>query len=335
MCYGRPTARKVTAPKRRRARLVQPKSGPSVPFEAPRFIWWDGRIHAWDDASVHVSRLQWSALGAPFEAMRAYFDPASSTSFVFGLDAHLRRMAHSMRVMEIREPSIETLREATLEVLRRNGARADEYIRIFAWFEDGAAYTTEQPTHAFVLSRTFPSRLAEDFSWTASVVSWRRLDETTVPVRVKAAANYQNSRLAALEALRNGYDFGVLLNARGEVTEGPRECIFLVLDGVLVTPPLSAPVLDSITRRAVLRIATHLGIPVVERVVLRGELYEATEMLACSTASEIVPVVSVDKVVLGTGRPGPVTTRIRELFREVVYGRVELLADLRTAVSKP
>jgi branched-chain amino acid aminotransferase len=307
-----------------------------LPFSPPPVIWWDGRLVPWNEALVHVSLLQWSGVGSVFEGLRAYHDPAARTTHVFGLDAHLRRLERSMRLVGLHGHSAATLRQAVIDTVAAGKLTCDQYIRVFAWFEDGSSYTARQTTHAFVMSRAFASQLGrDDVSWTAGVSSWRRIEPGGMPIRTKAVANYMNGRLAGCEGEQRGFALPIQLNSAGAVAEGPRECVFLVRDGALVTPLLSDGVLDSITRRAVLAIAAHLDVPAVERTVQRGELTEADELFTCATMSEIVPVVSVDGVPLGDGRPGPLTRRIRQTYREVVYGKTPVLAEQRTAVGCP
>ncbi|WP_338203333.1 aminotransferase class IV [Candidatus Nephthysia bennettiae] len=163
--------------------------------------------------------------------------------------------------------------------------------------------------------------------------SYTRISESTTPPRVKTAANYHNSRLAALEARVDGYDNAVQLNHRGTVAEAPDACMAIVRDGRLITPPVFAGLLESVTRSTVLQLAAEtLGIPVEEREVDRSELYVADEAFLCGTGAEITPVVSVDRIEVGTGRPGPLTQQLQEAYYRVVRGTVEDHAEWRTPV---
>ncbi|MCC6812283.1 MAG: aminotransferase class IV [Deltaproteobacteria bacterium] len=298
----------------------------------PSHLWWDGRLVPWNEATTHVANIQWAALGSVFEGLRAYYNQEQKKTYLFGLDPHLERLRLSMRVMGMKGPPTDVVREAVTSTLRKVDLRADTYVRIFAWFDNGNVYTLEQPTHMFIIAAPMPSELDRPVEWSANVSTWHQLDERTMPPRVKAVANYHKSRLAGVEAERLGFDFPILLNLRGEVSEGPRESLFLVRGGMLITPELSSGILDSITRRTVLLLARELGVVCQERAVQRSELYEADEMFACGTKSEIVPVISADGLSVGQGGVGPVTRKLRQLYRQVVYGEVPLCNDLRTVI---
>ncbi len=156
----------------------------------------------------------------------------------------------------------------------------------------------------------------------ACVSSWTRVGDNQLSPRIKCISNYQNSRMALLEATLDGYDQPILLNSAGRVTEGPASCLFIVRDGVAITPSLTSGVLESITRTAVLRFChDELGVPTQEREVDRTELYIADEIFFCGTGAEITPVAAVDHYRVGTGGVGPLTGRIERLFHDVVRGR--------------
>jgi branched-chain amino acid aminotransferase len=153
------------------------------------------------------------------------------------------------------------------------------------------------------------------------VSSWRRNADDASPPRIKASANYLNSRLAGLEAKRVGADGAIILNRDGSVSEGSGGCLFIAREGVLVTPPVTAGILESITRRSLLAIASDIGLQAVERDVGRTELYLAEEGFYCGTGQEIVPMLSVDGKPLGRGEPGPLTRRLQGAYDEIVRGR--------------
>jgi branched-chain amino acid aminotransferase len=156
------------------------------------------------------------------------------------------------------------------------------------------------------------------------VSSWERISDRSVSPRIKAGANYINSRMAQLEALENGYDTALFLNREGKVSEAPGSCIFIVRDGALITPPITASILESITRDTVIDIAkNNLGLTVIERDIDRTELYICDEIFLCGTAAEITPIVSVDKIIVSNGKPAEITNSIKQGYFDIVRGKVE------------
>ena len=154
-----------------------------------------------------------------------------------------------------------------------------------------------------------------------NVSSWTRISDNVLPPRVKAITNYQNSRYVSTESRINGYDYGIILNPNGKVAEAGYACIYIIRDGVAITPPVSAGILESITREVVKELLTgELQVPVVERDVDRTELYVADEVFICGTAVEVQSVGTVDRYKVGDGEQGPVVTRLKKLLREVVQG---------------
>ena len=179
----------------------------------------------------------------------------------------------------------------------------------------------EQPGEIVITARPASSVLEEVKAADCNVSSWTRISDNVMPPRAKAITNYQNSRYVSTESRMNGYDFGIILNPQGKVAEASYACIFLIRDGVAITPPWSAGILESITREVTKELLTHdLGITVVERDVDRTELYLADEVFICGTAVELQSVGSVDKYKVGDGGQGAVVTRLKELFRNIVRG---------------
>jgi branched-chain amino acid aminotransferase len=287
------------------------------------FIWFDGEILPWDDAVVHVkTHTLHYGLGV-FEGTRAY-EQTPGGSAVFRLDDHLKRLRGSARVLELPlDYDHDTLRRATLELLRRNRLPSC-YIRHIAFLGAGSMglFPRANPTRVAILAWPWGTYLGEEgmrHGIHCKISSYARHFPNTALLKAKATANYLNSILAKREAIRSGYDEAILLDGHGLVAEGSGENLFIVVDGRLVTPPPTS-VLQGITRDTVMRIAQSEGIPVDERHFTRDALYLADEVFLTGTAAEVTPVRMVDHRAIGESCPGPVTRRIQELFFLIVHG---------------
>lgn len=304
----------------------------------PEYVWWNGSQRRWEDATVHVTELGWSTIGAVFEGIRAYTGQSSGELSIFRLQEHLERLERSMRLVRLRlEYSLDELAGAITELLRANGVNEDTYIRPLAYARDTSGKRFAQIGHdtALLINTTpMPSHLGSGMTQTAKVSSWRRISEDVMPPRVKNLSNYRNSQLAGMEARLDGYDTAILLNHHGKVSEGPGACLIAIAGGVAITPDLGSGILESITRDALLVLLKEvLGLDVVERQVDRTELYLADEVFTCGTAAEITPIVSIDKYTIGDGAIGPVTRDLERVFDDVLRGRDPRYAHWRTPVG--
>ncbi|NKE46390.1 branched-chain amino acid aminotransferase [Roseomonas frigidaquae] len=270
---------------------------------------------------------------AVFEGMRAYRNPADGSFSVFRLDEHLARLQQGMKVMRFdAPPSTGTLRDAVLEVVRLNAPDEDAYIRLQAQIETIGTLASTGPVGWVVaaLPRERSAKFASGLA--ATVSSWTRISDNAMPPRIKASANYHASRLANLQARADGYDSALLLTQRGKLSEAASACIFLLRDGVLVTPGKSSDILESVTRDTVLVLAAEAGIPVEQRDVDRTELYVAEEVFLCGTGQELVAVTSVDRLPVGNGKPGAVTQRLQAAYEAVVRGTTNAHPEWRARV---
>ena len=225
--------------------------------------------------------------------------------------------------------------EAIFSLLKANEYQCDSYVQPLAYFPGGVPeylVVLEEPGEVLVTARPAPSTLGTYKVAHCNVSSWNRISDNVMPPRAKAISNYQNSRYVSTESRLNGYDFGIILNQNGKVSEANYACLYILRDGVAITPPVSAGILESITREACKALLENeFGMPVVERDVDRTELYIADEVFICGTAVEVQPVVSVDRYKIGEGEPGPVVSRLKELFENAARG-----ADPRySAWTKP
>lgn len=304
----------------------------------PTYLWWNGERRRWEDATVHVTELGWSTVGAVFEGIRAYWDDRTEELHVFRLREHLERLARSMKMvrLELHYP-VDELSETILDLLSANEAREDTYIRPLAYSADTSGKRFAQLGHQAALlinTSPMPSHLLSGTTQTAKVSSWRRISDETMPPRIKNLSNYRNGQLAGMEARLDGYDTAFLINAGGTVAEAPGACVMLVRDGRLITPDVTSSILESITRDTLMVLAREvLGLEVVERQVDRTELYLADEVFTCGTAAEITPIVSVDKYDVGNGEIGPVTRELEQVFHDILRGREERYAGWRTPVG--
>jgi branched-chain amino acid aminotransferase len=303
----------------------------------PTYLWWNGRQVRWEEATVHVTELGWSTVGAVFEGIRAYWNEEAGEAFVFRLREHLERLSRSMKLVRLEQKySIDELAAAILQLLRDNECREDTYINPVAYRGSGPrSFSGFSPdSQMFIATRPMPSHLLTGKTVKARVSSWRRISDDVMPPRVKNISNYRNSQLASMEAALDGYDVAILLNAQGKVAEGPGACLMLVRDGKLITPDITSSILESITRDALIQLARdELGLVVEERTVDRTELYIADEVFLCGTAAEITPIVEIDHYEIGEGTIGPITRRLEQLFHDVLRGRDPRRAEWRTPVG--
>jgi len=299
----------------------------------PRYAFMDDRIVPWEEATVHVSSVGFKFGSAVFEGIRGYWNAARGQMYLFRLADHLRRLVYSQTFMRF-EPMVEpaAVERGIIALLRANEAREDVHIMATVYVSGPGGPGVCAPTG---LSITAAPR--RDIPWVedgcrVQVSSWRRVPDQAMPMRVKCNANYQNGRLAAVQARCDGYDAALLLNTRGKVAEGPGMCFFMFRDGRAVTPDTSSDILESVTRSTVIELLRASGIEVEEREVDRSELVAAEEAFFCGTAWEITPVVAIDGLALGSGVVGPRVQALQRDYFARVRGEVDAAAEWRTAV---
>ncbi|MET8803369.1 branched-chain amino acid transaminase [Streptomyces sp. NPDC004546] len=293
--------------------------------EPPTWLWRSGELVPWSDALIHVNAVGHASAAAIFEGIRAYRSAVGGSLLLFRLGEHLRRLLDSARICRLDlGHDQDELAAAVVAVLRANRYQDDAYIRPWAFakgFVKEQMVPADSLCEVVVDSWPFPSDLAAAGGCRAAVSSWTRISEASMPPRVKAFSNYHNGRLATMEARENGHDYPILLNERHKVSEGPGACVALVRAGKVITPSLTSGVLESITRDTALHLLREeMGMPVEEREVDRTELYLADEIFFMGTAWEILPVTWMDGLRVGSGSPGPVARRLREIYTRVVRG---------------
>lgn len=298
-------------------------------------IWVDGELVDWDDARVHVMSHGLHYGTAYFEGIRCY-RLEEGKSAVFRLDEHLRRFRDSGHILGAPLPyGVERMAEAVLEVVRAN--RLEEcYIRPLAFLGDGdrGLYAVNNPVRVIVAAWTWGAYLGDEgveSGIRAKVSSYTRHHVNVMMTSSKISGNYVNSVLAKGEAKRAGYDEAIMLDNEGCVSEASGENLFIVRDGELKTPPVTA-ILPGITRAGVIELARRKGYRVSEERFARDELYVADEAFLTGTAAEVTPIREVDDRVIGAGKPGPVTLDLQQAFFAVVRGRDETYRHWLTLV---
>lgn len=296
----------------------------TIMFEKPPLAMLNGDVVPFAEAKISVMAPALTFAVTVFEGLRGYWNDEQGELYIFKMREHLERMQFSMRVIELDDPpSNETLQTQIIELIHTNDMREDLYVRAQAYVDDWGDMVATGPTGSSIICRRRPRTDAFQTGKHFAVSSWRRNADDASPPRMKATANYLNGRLAGLEAKRNGYDGAIILNRDGSVSEGPGGCVFLVRDEVLVTPPVTAGILESITRATLLELAEELGITVAERDVGRTELYLADEIFYCGTGQELVPILSIDRKAVKRPEPGPVSRALQRQYDAVVRGRVD------------
>jgi branched-chain amino acid aminotransferase len=282
----------------------------------PEHIWHNGSIKPWQQATVHVMAHALHYGSSVFEGIRCYETPDGPA--IFRLDDHLRRLELSAKVYDIAMPySREVLAAACREVVRVNDLRS-AYLRPVAFRGlGGFGLSAETPTDVAVAAWEWGPYLGAgvlERGIDACVSSWQRAAPNTIPTGAKAGGNYLSGQLIAREARRLGFGEGIAMASTGLLSEGAGENLFLVMDGALHTPPVSAGILNGITRHSIITLARAAGIEVIEHDLPRESMYFADEMFMCGTAAEITPIRSVDGKPVGRGEPGPVTGRVQRLY---------------------
>lgn len=283
-----------------------------------------------------VSAMEPIHLGI-FEGIKAYAEGdvlKEGKLNIFGWKQHIDRLWRSAAVNGLAMPySKDELLEAVRACIKRNDYTKNTYIQPRVWPKGGE----QDQSHVIVPTWGFDTLLGKDNPLFGKerrlmVSSWRRLASDALPPQSKSWANYANSTLAIREARRCGYDNAIFLDRRGFVSEGTLACLMTVRDGKVITPPVTASILESVTRGCFIEFIPDLGIPVEVRDITRVELYASDEAFLCGTGGECTPITSVDDIKFGTGYPGPITKRIAEYYADILAGNVEKYSHWLTIV---
>jgi len=292
-----------------------------MPVKKVDTIWMNGKLVKWDDARIHILSHVVHYGSGWFEGIRCYETKRGSA--IFRLDAHLKRLFDSVKIYRAEIPyKKKQLEDAIKETIRANNLKAC-YIRplVYRGYGEVGVNPLGCPVDVSIAVWEWGAYLGDEAlenGIDVCVASWQRPAPNTLATMAKSSGNYLNSQLIKLEALAGGYIEGIALDSFGNVSEGSGENIFLVRDQTVLTPPISAAILPGVTRSAVMVIAKDLGYPVVEMNIPREMLFTVEEVFFTGTAAEITPIRSVDKIMVGEGKPGPVTKAIQKSFFDVV-----------------
>ena len=305
-------------------------------MDLPKHVFFEGKIVPFEDAKVSVATQALHYGTAVFGGIRGYWNDEKKKLYIFRPYDHYRRLLNSGRMMNMQLPyDEEGLIQLTLDLVRTEGWQTDIYIRPLIYkAELGIGVRLhELRDELTIFSLPFKQYVKNDTNAHVTISSWRRLDDNMIPARGKVSGAYANSALIKTDAQRSGFDEALVLNQNGHISEGSAMNIFMVRDGVVITPPVTDNILEGITRRTAMELAKNeLGLPVVERSIDRTELFICDELFMTGSAAQIVAITKVDYRSVGSGEMGPVAGKIRELFADVVHAKLPKYAHWNVEV---
>jgi len=291
-----------------------------------KYIWMDGNLVPWADAKIHILTHTLHYGNAVFEGTRAY--QTENGLAIFKLEEHCKRLYNSAKIVAIKpNMDYEAVKQAHIDLLKANDFKDNVYLRplIYLGYGQMGIYHKNVPVNTSVAAWEWGAYLGAEglekgiSTCTSSIT--RNPNRSTFG-KAKAAANYLNSQMAKYEAIENGFDEALMLDENGFIAEGTGECIFIVRDGKLISPPNDNS-LESITQATVLELAHDMGIEIERRNITRDEIYICDELFLTGTAAEVTPVHSFDHRVIGEGKRGPLTEKLQTAYFDVVFGRNE------------
>src|SRR5579859_3215813 len=303
---------------------------------ADTWVFFEGELVRYEDAYLPPMTHALHYGTGCFEGIRAYWNGAQKQLYLLQAEAHFTRLRRSAAILRLELPfSNDELVHWTVELLRRNDARTDTYIRplVYVSAEEIGVRLHNMETGFLIYTAPLGDYIATEGGIRCMTSSWRRISDSAIPARAKISGSYVNSALAKSEALENGYDEAIMLATDGHVSEGSAENLFMVRDDVFITPPVTEDILEGITRNALMGlIRDELGLTVVERSIDRTELYTCDELLLCGTGAQVSPVVELDHRSVGDGRVGRHTRRLQEIYFRAVRGDEPRYRDWLTPV---
>ena len=297
-----------------------------MPMNATKYIWFNGELVPWENATVHVMTHALHYGSSVFEGLRCYNTPKGPA--IFRLAPHTRRLFDSSKIYRMELPyTPEQIHEACKTVVRENGLKS-AYLRPLVWrgYGEVGVFPLKNPVEVMIAAVEWGAYLgaeALENGVDVQVSSWSRVAPNTLPAMAKAGGNYLSSQLIVMEAVRHGYAEGIALDTNGMLSEGSGENLFVIRDGVIFTPPTTAAILPGITRDSVMTLAKSLGYEVREQNLPREALYVADELFFTGTAAEVSPIRSVDGITIGAGRRGPITEALQKAFFGLFNGETE------------
>jgi branched-chain amino acid aminotransferase len=291
-----------------------------VAIKAVDTIWMNGKFIKWPDAKIHILSHVIHYGSSFFEGIRSY--KTEKGPAVFRLDEHVKRLINSAKIFRAEIPySFEQIKQAIIDTIVSNKLEAC-YIRPIAYrgFDDIGVNPLKNPVDLAIVAfewGTYLGKGAVEEGIEVCVSSWKRSAPDSIPTMAKIGGAYMNSQLIKMEAIVNGYTEGIALDINGYVSEGSGENIFLVYEGKIYTPQVSNSILSGITRDSVIKLARDMGYGVKETNIMRDMLYISDEVFFSGTAAEITPIKSIDKIIIGKGKPGEVTKKLQDAFFEI------------------
>lgn len=301
-----------------------------------RLIWLGGKLLPVNDAKINVlSPTSQFGLNV-FEGIRCYWSDNDKQLYAFRLDDHIKRLQQSIKLMRINSPySTEDFRNAVFDVIKANNYKEDIAVRQTVFVDGvGGTWNSTEPVNMFIapITKHF-TPIEQKKGLRCQISSWERISDRNMSPRAKVGANYINSRMAYLEATQNGYDTALFLNNQGKVSEGPGSCFFMIRDNKLITPPVTASILESITRDTIIKSAKDtLGMEVIERDIDRTELYICDEAFLCGSAMEITHITNVDGYMVGDGRLGEITHKLSDIYYQIITGKISQYRNWLTPI---
>lgn len=289
-------------------------------------IWMNGKLVPFKDAKVHVLTHALHYSTSVFEGIRCYDTPKGSA--IFRLPEHIDRLFKSAKLYSMKMNfSKKQISDAIIKTVKESKLK-ECYIRPIAYYGYGTMGLTPTQNNVDVAIACWEWKMGESKAGKFSgakckISSWIKIDSRAQPMKAKAASNYANAALARMEALENGYDEAIMLNYHGKVSEGSAENIFIVKDDQIMTPPMSAGILEGITRDSVIQIIEENGGYVIETDLDREDLYAADEVFMTGTAAEVKSVTQIDKIKIGDAKPGKITKALQKTFMDVAMGKDE------------
>ncbi len=294
-------------------------------MDLSKHAFFEGKIVPLSEANINIATHAFLYGTAVFGGMRAYWNEEKKHLFIFRPYDHYRRLLHSARLLNMQTSyDEESLIQLTLDVLRMDDWHQDVYMRPTFYKADmGIGVRLHGIRDEFCMfTMAYEKYVHNDTDAHVTISSWRRIDDNMIPARGKVAGAYANSALIKSDAVQAGFDEALVLDSNGHVSEGSAMNIFMVRDGALITPPVTDNILEGITRRTIIELARNeLEIPVVERSIDRTEVFIAEEMFMTGTAAEVTAITKVDYRPIGAGKMGPITTRLRGLYQDVIRAR--------------
>ncbi len=297
----------------------------------PEYAYFKGEIVPYAEAKVSVLTHALNYGTGVFGGVRGYWNDEKKKMYLFRPYDHYRRFLNSTKMMCMKfDETPESMTQHTIDLLKKGAFKEDVYIRPLAYksSEEIAVRLHDLDDEFSIVALPFGKYVANDTNAHVTISSWRRLDDNVIPARGKISGAYANSAFIKTDALRSGFDEALVLTQAGHLSEGSAENIFMVRDGVLITPAVYENILEGITRRSVMELAAaELGMEVVERPIDRTEIYICDELFMTGTAAQVTAITKVDHRPVGDGVMGPATEKLREFFFDIVYARNSKYAD--------